>query len=336
MRRYLIIMVVMLIGIASCQHKDLCYDHRDHAYRYYIDVKADYRCDWEECCGGTNWQEEWPKDYIPYDDLRPDYPEGLRVVAYNEAGENNIHNIKPEGGVITLFEGPNDLMFYNNDTEYIIFSRNGATTRATTRTRTRTRYEGNKYANSEFEPTLSPPDMLFASYYEDYVPEKVIDPVDFEVTLQPLVYTYKIRYEFKEGLKYVAMAQGALTGMAASVLLNTGETSTDVASLLYDCEVTDYGVRAIVNSFGIPGFPHPSYPTRNENKHGLTLDILLRNGRDTVMEFDVTDQVNAQPHGGVIVVKDLSIPEELGQQGSGAFDVEVDDWGEYENVELPL
>ena len=54
------------------------------------------------------------------------------------------------------------------------------------------------------------------------------------------------------------------------------------------------------------------------------------------MEFDVTDQVNAQPHGGVIVVKDLSIPEELGQQGSGAFDVEVDDWGEYENVELPL
>ena len=81
--------------------------------------------------GGINWQEEWPEHYIPYDDLRPDDPSGLRVVNYNKEGDYNIHNIKAEGGVIMLYEGLNDLLFYNNDTEYIIFSRtgNGVTTR---------------------------------------------------------------------------------------------------------------------------------------------------------------------------------------------------------------
>jgi hypothetical protein len=52
--------------------------------------------------------------------------------------------------------------------------------------------------------------------------------------------------------------------------------------------------------------------------------------------FDVTDQVNNQPHGGVIVVKDIVIEENQGTQGSGSFDVEVDDWGPYEDVPLPL
>lgn len=337
MKRYLLLLTVMLIGATSCEHKDLCYDHRDHAHRYHINVIADYRLDWEECLGGTDWEESWPEDYIDYDGLRPKYPSGLRVVAYNEKGDYNIHNIKPQGGVVSLYEGMNDLLFYNNDTEYIIFSRTGqgATTRATTRTRTRATYTPSAFAK-EGEPTLSPPDMLFANYYENYYAEKVVEPTDVEVELQPLVFTYKIRYEFKSGLEYVAMARGALSGMASSVLLNTGETSEDSATLLFDCEVTDYGVRAIVNSFGAPGYPNPNYPTRADNPHALNLEILLRNGKELDFNFDVTNQLKTQPHGGVIVVKDIEISDDDGKQGSGAFDVEVDEWGPYEDVPLPL
>ncbi len=337
MKRYLLLLTVMLIGVTSCEHKDLCYDHRDHAHRYHINVIADYRLDWEECCGGIDWEESWPEGYLDYDGLRPTYPSGLRVVAYNTQGDYNIHNIKPQGGVVSLYEGVNDLLFYNNDTEYIIFSRtgNGATTRATTRTRTRATYEPSVYAK-EGEPTLSPPDMLFANYYENYYAEKVVEPTDVEVELQPLVFTYKIRYEFKSGLEYVAMARGALSGMASSVLLNTGETSDDSATLLFDCEVTDYGVRALVNSFGAPGYPNPNYPTRADNQHALNLEILLRNGRTIDFDYDVTNQLKSQPHGGVIVVKDIVISDDDGKQGSGAFDVEVDEWGPYEDVPLPL
>lgn len=338
MKRYLFLVVLMLaVGITACEHKDLCIHHSEHAHRYHVNIIADYRYDWEECMGGINWQEEWPEHYIPYDDLRPDDPSGLRVVNYNKEGDYNIHNIKAEGGVIMLYEGLNDLLFYNNDTEYIIFSRtgNGVTTRATTRTRTRATYLGSEYAN-EGEPTMSAPDMLYANFFENYLAEKVIEPADIEVTLQPLVFTYKVRYEFKSGLKYVAMARGALSGMAKEVLLNTGETSEEPATILYDCDVTDYGVRALVNSFGAPAFPHPNYPTRTENKHALNLEVVLRNGKMVTFDFDVTDQVKSQPHGGVIVVRDIEIDEEVAVEGSGAFDVEVDDWGPYEDVELPL
>ena len=62
----------------------------------------------------------------------------------------------------------------------------------------------------------------------------------------------------------------------------------------------------------------------------------MKNGKTISFEFDVTEQVKAHPHGGVIVVDEIEITEEEGKQGSGAFDVVVDDWGDYEEIPLPL
>lgn len=336
MRKY-IYYIIMLLCITSCvKHKELCYNHPEHAHRYHINVVADYRCDWEECYGGPDWKKEWPSHYINYESLLPNYPEGLRVVAYGRNNSQTTYNISTDGGVVTLHEGPNDILFYNNDTEYIIFSTdNSATTRATTRTRTRSTYLGSEFTNGD-EPTLTTPDMLYANYYAAYVPEKVIEPTDFEVTLQPLVFKYVIRYEFDSGLEYVAMTRGALSGMASSVTLNTGETSSEPATLLYDCEKTNFGSQAVVTSFGIPSFPNQNYPARSANRHALNLEVLLRNGKTVNFNWDVTDQVTAQPHGGVIIVDGIVIPEDAGLEGSGAFDVTVNDWGEYEDVVLPI
>ena len=343
MKRYLYIIILAFAAVAtiSCNHKPLCEDHREHAHRYHIRVVADYRLDWEETAfynDTLNWKMGWPAHFLPYTDLLPKKPSGLRVVNYNQAGDYSLHNISSSGGIVDLYEGYNDLLFYNNDTEYIVFSRteNGASTRATTRTRTRASYTGNIYAH-EGEPTVNAPDMLFANYIQGYDAKKTLGPVEIPVTMQPLVFTYKIRYEFSEGLKYVAVARGSLSGMAESVLLHTGETSEKSATILFDeCEITDYGVRAIVRSFGSPAFPNFNYPTRNNEKHGLSLEVMLRNGNLVQFDFDVTNQVVAQPHGGVIVVKGIEIKESDGMQGTGAFDVEVDDWGEYEDIELPL
>ncbi len=340
MKRILYILAILLPVLSSCEHKDLCYNHREHAHKFHIKVIADYRYDWEECYGGVDWSTAWPNEYIPYDDLRPEKPSGLRVVnTHDKLGTDN-HNIGVDGGIVTLFEGENDILLYNNDTEYILFSRhqegNTATTRATTRVRSRSTYVESEYANKG-EETMTPPDMLFANYIENYVPEKSIDPVEEYVTLQPLVYTYYIHYKFEEGLKYVAIARGAITGMASSVTMNTGDTSDEAATLIYDCEVNDYGVEAQVRSFGVPSFPHENYPTRVEAlKHALNLEVMLRNGKMKNFNFDITEQVRQQPHGGVIVVDGIKIDAEDGSQGSGSFDVEVDGWGEYEDVILPI
>ena len=337
MKKLIFILAFLVVVLPSCQHKDLCFHHREHAYKYHVNIIADYRQDWEENHGFNDWELTWPDHYIPYDELRPKKPSGLRVVNSNTNGESNIHNISADGGVVSLYEGVNDILFYNNDTEYIVFSRSdhGATTRATTRTRTRATFKSSQYAH-ENEETMTPPDMLYANYYEGYYAEKQLDPDDLDITLQPLVYTYKIRYEFEDGLKYVAIARGALSGMAISVLMNTGETSEVSSTLLYDCDLKDYGVGALVNSFGVPAFPNMNYPTKTEAKHALTLELLLKNGKMMTLDYDVTDQVQSQPHGGVIVVSGITIKQEDGSQGSGAFDVDVKDWGDYEDIYLPL
>ena len=350
MKRYFIIAVLAVMTCAtSCVHKDLCEDHRAHAHRYHIQIIADYRYDWEEQIydEATDWEYRWPDEFtLSYDELRPTKPSGLRVVNYNEAGtSNNLHNIKPDGGVITLYEGLNDMLFYNNDTEYIIFSRSGtdATTRATTRTLTRAEYVASAFA-VEGERTVTPPDMLFANYVEDYLPEKVVEPTPFEITLQPLVYTYKIRFEFVDGIEYASSAVASLSGMTESVELNTGDTSEESATILFDDlkivytnEAKDEGyIRAVVKSFGTPAFPHPNYPTRTDVTHGLKLEVRLRNNTIWTADVDVTDQVQLQPHGGVIIVKDLVIKKEDAMQGSGGFEPTVDEWGPTEDIELPL
>ena len=163
----------------------------------------------------------------------------------------------------------------------------------------------------------------------------------FPITLQPLVFTYKIRYEFLEedgGLEYVAYANGALSGMAKSVIMDTGETSAEGSTILFNnCEITDYGVRGIVTSFGIPSFPNKDVNSRTDcPKNGLNLECVLRNGKIINFNFDVTEQVQKQPHGGVIVVTGLQIKPEDGTQGSGAFDVDVNGWEETEDIYLPL
>lgn len=334
------LLVALLIVASSCEHKDLCYHHNEHAHKYHINVHADYRCDWEELTASDiNWRENWPEHYLPYEDLIPEIPDGLRVVNYPKDGGSKTSNIPAEGGIVYLSEGTHDLLFYNNDTEYIMMTDvdQVATTRATTRTRTRASYMGNPYASddSEEEVTVNPPDMLYGFYISDYRAEKREIPDDIYVTLQPLVFTYKIRFEFEEGLEYVALARGTLAGMARSVYLFNGTTSDEAATILYDCTVTEYGARALVNSFGVPSYPNPNY-TRADNSYAVNLEVRLKNGKFKTFDIDVTEQVEKQPHGGVIVIDGLKVSVDEGMSGSGGFDVTVNDWGDYEDIEIPL
>ena len=100
-------------------------------------------------------------------------------------------------------------------------------------------------------------------------------------------------------------------------------------------KVTDWGIEAVVRSYGLPGYPNVNYPTR-ANKNILSITIYLTNGKCLKdLECDITEQMTKQPHGGVIewCGADIIIEKEAGEEGSGAFDVEVDDW---EYVDIPL
>ncbi len=340
--KYVSLFAGVLTVFSSCEHKGLCFDHDEHAPKSEVRIEAVYDKEWQYTYGGgTDWSTyaAWSDlCSVEYDMLRPDTPDGLRVQVYNADGSNNVSNIAPEGGIVPIRPGEHSLLFYNNDTEYIVFDnmQSFGSARAATRTRTRVSYYGNMYMEDAKENTVNPPDMLYGHYIESYMAERTTEADVIPLTMHPLVFTYLVRYEFGHGLEYVALARGALAGMAEAVWLNSGRTSTETATVLYDCTVHDFGVQAMVRSFGVPDFPNEHYTTKAAHGYALNLEVRLKNGKMKSFDFDVTDQVAAQPQGGVIVVTGIEISDEEGMEGGSGFDVNVGDWGDYEDIELPL
>ncbi|MDE5811826.1 MAG: DUF5119 domain-containing protein, partial [Muribaculaceae bacterium] len=210
--------------------------------------------------------------------------------------------------------------------------------RATANSRTRS---GMTYMN-EHHPNVrstNPPDVIYAAYVENAPEFKVHDHHSLDVKMQPLVYTYVIRYEFDYGLEHVSLARGALGGMAESVYLRDGHTSENASVILFDCDVKPFGCEAHVRSFGIPSFSDEYYGRAESETpdlpFSLNLEILLRNGKIVEYNYDIADQMKKQPRGGVITISGLRIEDQIGESDSG-FNVDVDDWPEHDVIDLPI
>ena len=330
--RTTILAAVALLTLWGCR-KDLCYNHDEHALNARVRVDASWECEWEH--SGLEWESAWDVRWPEYYSLHPEVASGIRAVVYRPDGGMSEYNLGPEGGLLPLTAGRNSLLFYNNDTEYIVFDdlSESATATATTRSRSRSSYEPLRAG----ERTVNAPDMLYGAYVAEHVAELRRDTAVLEVELRPLVFTYLICYEFSGGLRYVALARGALAGMAESVYLNDGHTGGTTATVLYDdCTLEEWGVMAVVRSFGVPNHPNGQYGRAPEGQYLLNLEVRLKNGKMLTFDFDVTDQVEAQPRGGVIVVDGITVDDEEGMEGGGAFDVGVEGWGEYVDIPLPL
>lgn len=324
--------------LSSCEQKDLCFNHDEHALKYAAEVQATYELEWEYTYEDTDWRNAWPEAFgLSYESLLPHKPQGLRIVTYNDDGSYDIANRPPEGGEVRFRPGVHSMLFYNNDTEYIVFAGldQYAYAKATTRSRSRATYVGNKYYNSpsRSENTVNPPDVLFGHYIATYTPPHTSAVTPLPVTMHQLVFTYLVRYEFSKGLEHVTLARGALAGMAEAVYLNSGRTSSEDATILYDCSLKPFGAQAEVHSFGVPDFPNDYY-TRSTRRYALNLEVMLTNGKILDFDFDVTDQVAAQPKGGVIIVSGIEIPDQATAGEGSCFAVDVTDWGEYEDIEL--
>lgn len=335
-----ILIALCLMMMTACEHKDFCYDHGGHQERIEYEINLNYDRSWEYGIDGNNywlnhWQPVWGLDY---DAIRPAEPEGARVhIYYNDEMESERNLRKKGSSVFFQNEGYYDMLFYNNDTEYILFE---GTTRfttayATTRSLVRSTYRGNsKITRGTKETTMTPPDMLYGAYIDSFEVKKSVETQTLDVTLHPLVYTYLIRFEVSKGAEHIRQAKGAFAGMAKGVNLYDGRTSNEVATVMFDCEtIGDFGVQTLVKSFGIPDYPNPHY-TRGDRQYGVSLEMLLKNGNFQQHDFDVTEQVENQPTGGVIVIKGIEIDETRDE--SKGFIIGVDGWGDVVDVPLPL
>jgi hypothetical protein len=317
----------------SCQiidfDKELLGDEDGASLTNRVEVIVDYETDNQLSLSGYK-----------YSDLITRVPEGLRMQVYTEGATMQTTNLNPSGGTVLISEGTHSLLFYNNDTEYIVFDdiQSYATARATTRSRTRASYNGNSFkAGGRSENTVNPPDMLFGAYIESYTHKASYTPDTLRITMHPLVFNYVVVYQFSHGLNNVVVARGALAGMADAVYLNSGTTSPNEATLLYDCSIEKSADRciAVVKSFGIPNYPKEAY-SKSDRVYALNLEVRLSNGTYVTYEFDVTDQVAAQPLGGEIIVSGIEVDDALAAASGGGFVPSVSGWDDYDVISVPL
>ena len=362
--------IILATVLAGCQRKPLYL-----AQRGTLDVDVSVYEIQLDLLWGIEWKTEWQYlwDESLYGPIGYTEPAGVRANVYaineanNERSKYTTRNFNPEGGRVSLTtKALYDMMFYNNDTEYILFATDEATYYyATTRSNTRTPYT-RSYSH------YNQPDQLFGTFIRElYVSDDPDDyTIEFDRENNP-IYVYKISAELTphtfiylcqvmllnnlddKGQRITGAEGITASGLAGGVDLFTRITDSlnlvsitqdDVKPLLLDRDLrlpdgsTAVGdiFAARIMTWGLPGIdPLEEIRSRREvspqDSIRLGIGLKLRNGAVYPVEYNVTEQMKRRPAGGVItvVIDAAAIPDSIigsKPQAGGGFDASVDNW----------
>lgn len=104
---------------------------------------------------------------------------------------------------------------------------------------------------------------------------------------------------------------------------------------MFDCDKFEQGVAAQVMTFGISSDRVQWAEGADTPCFAVNLEVKLKNGKVLSRDFDITEQLKHQPRGGVLGIRGLEIPDDAAE-GDSDFDVDVGDWGEFEDIDVPL
>lgn len=332
---------------------------------YDIQLEMLWGIDWK-----TEWQYLW--DESLYGPIGYTEPAGVRanVYALNEERQRTKYttrNFDNDGGRVSLTTKQTyDIVFHNNDTEYILYATDDSTYYyATTRGSTKTSYT-RSYAN------YNQPDQLFGAFLQDlYVsddPDEYTTETDadgnliyvFEVSADLTPYTFIYLYQvmlinnWDEKGQRIEGAEGiTANGLSGGVDLFTRVTdSTRIVAITQDdikpmqeerelrlpdgTETVGDIFAARMMTWGLPGIDpleHAKTRQSSEPKDStyVGIGLRLRNGTVYPIQRNVTEQMKQRPAGGVItiVIDAAEIPDSIiggKPKPGGGFDASVDNW----------
>lgn len=305
-----------------------------------------------ELLWGADWELDWQYplefwDEAIYGCIGYEVSTGVHAIAYQLNDEmerfrwHYDRHVGIEGGRVQLATKEHyDMLFYNDDTEWILFTDRGgndySTFNVTTRTNSRTQYT-RSYAG------YNQPDQLMGAFAselyisddpDDYVLERNEDGsvsyvCKMDVVLQPytFIYLYQVilcNNRTDEGEAIVTSAAGlTANGLASGADLFTRRTHSSVVSLTQDYvaplvkdreltlpdgtkETADI-MGARIQTWGLPGIVPLEELTRGEaiepvDSAFVGVGLRLHNGYTYVMQKNVTEQMVKHPAGGVITL----------------------------------
>lgn len=305
-----------------------------------------------EMLWGTDWQVEWQYPMELWDEAKfgrigYDVPTGVHVIAYQLDDELERfrwyydRHIGIEGGRVQLATDEHyDMLLYNDDTEWILFTDRGgddySTFNVTTRTNSRAKYTRSNVGYNQ-------PDQLFGTLIDevyvsddpdDYVMERNEDGsityvCKMNATLQPYTFIYLYQVILRnnrtdEGEAIVSSAAGlTANGLASGADLFTRRTHSSIVSLTQDYvaplvkdrmltlpdgtrETADI-MGARIQTWGLPSIVPLEELTRGEvtepsDSTFVGVGLRLYNNYTYVMQKNVTEQMKERPAGGIITL----------------------------------
>lgn len=312
----LFIYLFAALAVASCEHKDLCYDH-SHT------VDAAVAFDWRNAPDAS--------------------PESMSLYLFPTGGGKALRYEFTDcrGGTIRVPVGSYEALCLNSDTENIDYRNTGqrtsfeVTTRTTpllgslsglgVRSESAPRPEG-----TESERVVLSPDMLWSDRAEKVVLAQSSAPQTITLYPQQSVSSYTVEIRNAENLKYVSGLSGSLSSMAESLYPGVGcdATCETGATIPFETVMTadKTAVTGSLLAFGCPS---------TRKSHTLTVYAVLSDESKWYYTYDVTDQIHSAPdqRNVHIVLDGLPLPKPI--VNGGGFQPDVDEW-QSEEIEIPM
>ena len=347
-----LVMTIFMTAFTGCERKPLYLAQRGtlnvDVSVYNIQLDLLWGVDWK-----TEWQYMW--DESLHGPLGYSEPSGVRANVFsltesNERFKYTTRNLPKSGGRVNLTTRQSyDMVFFNNDTEYILFYSDDANDYlyATTRSNSKTAYT-RAYAH------YNQPDQLFGTFLHDlYVTD---DPDAYTIhydangypyylynitaSLTPYTFIYLCQVMLlnnndEEGKRIIDCNGISADGLAGGVDLFTRVTDSlnlvaitqeDVKPIqanrplrLPDGTQTEGDIFAArIMTWGIPGIdPLEKIMARTEVQPQDSIEVgiglTLRNGNVYSIQRNITELIKRKPAGGVItiVIDTAEIPDSI-------------------------
>lgn len=347
-----LVMMIFMTAFTGCERKPLYLAQRGtlnvDVSVYNIQLDLLWGVDWK-----TEWQYMW--DESLHGPLGYSEPSGVRANVFsltesNERFKYTTRNLPKSGGRVNLTTRQSyDMVFFNNDTEYILFYSDDANDYlyATTRSNSKTAYT-RAYAH------YNQPDQLFGTFLHDlYVTD---DPDAYTIhydangypyylynitaSLTPYTFIYLCQVMLlnnndEEGKRIIGCNGISADGLAGGVDLFTRVTDSlnlvaitqeDVKPIqanrplrLPDGTQTEGDIFAArIMTWGIPGIdPLEKIMARTEvqpqDSIELGIGLTLRNGNVYSIQRNITELIKRKPAGGIItiVIDTAEIPDSI-------------------------
>lgn len=302
-------------------------------------------------CGRREILDDYPVTGINirlnWEGVTDHLPEGVRVIFYpkDDQGRKIDTYLPVKGGEVKVPPGHYSAVIYNYDTEVVQVKEEGSyeTIMACTGNCT-------GLGASETESMVWGPDNFYVATLDDVEIGKEEELPTLEVTPKSVVTTYTFSIK-TEGLKNVLSIIGSVSGMAECYHLGKGGGLCRFAPIY--CE-TGKGDGVIKGSFTCFGHPKLTQ-ARADITQFLDLIIVRVDGSKQKEKVEITEAVKPPEEEGKpgegdekpqvpeieielpddekIVVDDVEVPPE---QGGGGIGGDVDDWGDGDDIVIPV